>query len=115
MYRVPNTCCSFYSSAVRHGRYTVAIRTKTILEVKQLERENAIKRLSTSDGESVSSGGSPEASVSYPPIDQSFSPIEFETFQPDFQTNFDSDFLIDSPGSMTPDELLQSLDSSDGK
>lgn len=29
--------------AVRHGRYTVAIRTKTILEVKQLEREQALK------------------------------------------------------------------------
>ncbi|CAC5375443.1 NR1F2 [Mytilus coruscus] len=28
--------------AVRHGRYTVAIRTKTILEVKQLEREKAL-------------------------------------------------------------------------
>ena len=34
---------NIFVTAVRHGRYTVAIRTKTILEVKQLEREQALK------------------------------------------------------------------------
>ncbi|KAK3101350.1 hypothetical protein FSP39_002900 [Pinctada imbricata] len=104
--------------AVRHGRYTVAIRTKTILEVKQLEAENARKQLG-SDGEMTSEGSvssSPEASVTVDhmdPFDQPYSPLQLELQSEEFQADFNTDFLIDSPRNMTSDELLQGLDNSD--